>query len=215
MPSLHPSLQIHVWLNLSYQSLLTAALNSFALWKRGIRSIMWPGKVFGTLYYLLCKQVMGCKSTFGPGCILIKCYQDLENQTGCSFSITAEWKVDTDSSKRSVKDNWSLTLHFLKSQRIGFTLTLCHTQLWPEELFWNPPTYLWSSHCIFHLHIYIYINAHEVKSMTEQYCPCTFTFFYLPVVYRNCILTVSQKYDLHICNSSRTIILTLIYKTYL
>lgn len=85
MPSPHPSSWIHVWLNLSYQSLIIATLNSFALWKRGIRSIMWPGNVFGTLYYLLCKHIMGCKSTFGPGCILIKRYQDLENQTGCSF----------------------------------------------------------------------------------------------------------------------------------
>lgn len=46
--------------------------------------------------------------------------------------------------------------------------------------------------------------------MTEQYCPCRLTFLYLPVMYRNCILTVSQKYDLHICNSCR--IITLIYK---
>lgn len=140
MPSPHPSLWIHEWLNLSYQSLLIAVLKSFALWKRGIRSIMWPGKVFGTLYYLLCKQVTGCKSTFGPSCILIKRYRDLENQIGCSFSITAKWKVETDSSKRSFKDNWNLTLPFRKSQKIGFTSTLCHIQLWPEELFWKPPT---------------------------------------------------------------------------
>lgn len=154
MPSPHPVLWIHVWLNLSYQSLLIAALNSFALWKRGKTSIiMWPGKVFGTLYYLLCKQVTGCKSTFGPGCILIKRYQDLENQTGCSFSITPKWKVETDSSKRSFKDNWNLTLHFRKSQSTGFTSTLCHTQFWPEELFWNPPTS--EAHAAYSIYIHI------------------------------------------------------------
>lgn len=158
MASPHPSLWIHAWLNLSYQSLLIAALNSFALWKRGIRSIMWPGKVFGTLYYLLCKQVMGCKSTFGPGCILIKRYQDLENQTGCSFSITAKWKVEQTQARGRLRTTGVLTLHFLKSQRTGFTSTLCHTQLWLEELFWNPPTS--EAHAAYSIYMYIYIYMH-------------------------------------------------------
>lgn len=113
---------------------------------------MWPGKVFGTLYYLLCKHITGCKSTFGPGCILIKHYQDLENQTGCSFSIIPMWTVETDSSKRSFKDNWNLTLHFLKNKDWFHFNSVSYPALaWRAVL---KSSYLWSSRCIFHLHIY-------------------------------------------------------------
>lgn len=96
MPPPCPSSWLHVWLSLCYQSLLIAALNFLAHWKRGVRSTMWTGKLFGTLYHLLCKHVTGCKSTFGPGCILIKHYQDLENQTECSFSIITKWRAETE-----------------------------------------------------------------------------------------------------------------------
>lgn len=125
--------------------------------KRGIRSIMWSGKLFGILQYLLCKHITGCKSTFGTGCVLLKHYQDLENQTGCSFSIIAKSTVETATQARGhlrTTGIWPCTSWGAK----GLVSALCHTQLWPEELFWNPPTF--EAYTAYST--YIYIKAHEI-----------------------------------------------------
>lgn len=153
MPPPCPSSWLHVWLSLCYQSLLIAAVNLLAHWKRGIRSMMWAGKLFGTLYHLLCKHVTGCKSTFGPGCILIKHYRDLENQTGCSFSIIAKWRAETETQAKGhlrTTGIWPCTSWGTRG------LLSLHSVSYPALAWRNvfKSSYLWSSHCIFHLHIY-------------------------------------------------------------
>lgn len=127
--------------------------------KRGIRSIMWPGKLFGTLYYLLCKHITGCRSTFGPGCVLVKHYQDLENQTGCSFSIIAKLTVETETQARGHLRTTGIWPYTSWRARGLVSLQICVIATSSlKNCFEILPTS--EAHTVYS--IYIYVNAHEI-----------------------------------------------------
>lgn len=153
-----PSSWFYLWLSVCYQPLLTTALNALAHWRGGIRSIAWPGKLLGIFCYLLCKHVTwnlksGCKSTFGPGCLLVKHYKDLENQTGCSFSTIAKRAVETATQTRGPLRTTGIWPCTSWGARWSVSLQLSYPAL-AKEPFWK----FWSSQWIFY---YVDINMHK------------------------------------------------------